>query len=134
MQKNFAEAVEDSNICIIAREQVLVLLKRRPELALQTMEMVCKRLYLLEERLVETVYNPVNVRLAYFLLTNADSATGVLTNITHEEIGDTIGAIRQTVTETLSLMRKKGLILTEPKQIRIIDRHGLEEIIRRSES
>ncbi len=134
MQKNFAEAVEDSNICIITREQVLALLKLRPELALQIMEMVCERLYLLEERLVETVYNPVSIRLAYFLLTNADSATGVLTNITQEEIGDTIGAVRQTVTETLSLMRKKGLILTKPKQIRIINRHGLEEIIRGSES
>lgn len=133
MQKNFAEAVEDSNICIITREQVLALLKRRPELALQIIEMVCKRLYLLEERLVETVYNPVNVRLAYFLLTSADSATGVLANITHEEIGDTIGAVRQTVTETLSLMRKKGLIFTEPKQIQIIDRCGLEEIMRGSD-
>ncbi len=96
MQKNFAEAVKDSNICIITREQVLALLKRRPELTLQIMEMVCKRLYLLEERLVETVYNLVSVRLAYFLLTNADSTTGVLTNITQEEIGNTIGAVRQT--------------------------------------
>jgi CRP/FNR family cyclic AMP-dependent transcriptional regulator len=134
MQRNFAEAVENSTICIITREQVLALLKRRPELALQIMEMVCKRLYLLEERLVETVYSPVSVRLAYFLLTNADSATGLLTNITHEEIGDTIGAVRQTVTETLSLMRKQGLISAKPKQIRIIDRQGLEGVIKGSDN
>lgn len=130
MQKNFAEAVEDSIISIITREQVLALLKRRPELMLRILEMVCSRLYLLEERLVETVYNPVSVRLAYFLLTNADSVSGVLTNITHEEIGNTIGAVRQTVTETLSLMRKQRLIMTKPKQIQIIDRHRLEEIIK----
>ena len=133
-QKNFAEAVEESEISIISREQVLELLKRRPDLALQIIEMVCKRLYFLEERLVETAYNPVIVRLAYFLLSNADSTTGVLANISHEQIGDTIGAVRQTVTETLSLLRKKELISTKPKQIRIIDRHGLEEIIHDSGS
>jgi CRP/FNR family cyclic AMP-dependent transcriptional regulator len=129
MQKNFAEAVEDSIISIITQEQVLALLKRRPELTLRILEMVCSRLYLLEERLVETVYNPVSVRLAYFLLTNANSVSGVLTNITHEEIGNTIGSARQTVTETLSLMRKQGLVMTKPKQIQIINRHGLQEII-----
>lgn len=129
MQKNFAEAVEDSIISIITQEQVLALLKHRPELTLRILEMVCNRLYLLEERLVETVYNPVSVRLAYFLLTNANSVSGVLTHITHEQIGNTIGAVRQTVTETLSLMRKQGLVMTKPKQIQIINRHGLEEII-----
>ncbi len=130
MQKNFAEAAEDSTIFLITREQVMQLLKRRPELALQIMEVLCKRLYLLEERLVETVYNPVSARLAYFLLSNADPSTGKLTNITHEEIGDTIGAVRQTVTETLSLMRKQGMITTEPKQIKIVDRCSLERIIK----
>jgi CRP/FNR family transcriptional regulator, cyclic AMP receptor protein len=130
MQKNFAEAVEDSTVCTITREQILTLLKRRPELLLQITEMVCKRLSLLEERLVETVYNSASVRLAYFLLTNADSTTGLLSNVTHEEIGDTIGAVRQTVTENLSHMRNKGLILTESKRIKIIDRQGLEEIIK----
>ena len=112
----------------------MALLKRQPDLTLRILETVCNRLRLLEERLVDTVYNPVRVRLAYFLLTGVDSASGILTNVTHEEIGNTIGAVRQTVTETLGLMRKQGLILTKPKQIRIINRHGLEEIIRDSQS
>lgn len=134
MQKNFAEAVEDSTIGTISREQVLALLKRRPDLTLRILETVCNRLYLLEERLVETVYNPVSLRLAYFLLTNVDSVSGILTNVTHEEIGNTIGAVRQTVTETLGVMRRQGLILTGPKRIRIINRHGLEQIIQGSET
>ena len=59
MQKNFAEAVEDSTIGIITREQVLEHLKLQPDLMLRILENVCSRLYLLEDRLVETVYNPV---------------------------------------------------------------------------
>ncbi|MDP2728812.1 MAG: helix-turn-helix domain-containing protein, partial [Dehalococcoidia bacterium] len=47
---------------------------------------------------------------------------------THEEIGDTIGALRQTVTETLSSMRDQGLVQVERKQIRVIDRAKLAQI------
>jgi CRP-like cAMP-binding protein len=133
MQGNFAEASEDSSICVITRENVLEMLKQHPDITLRLLEIVGRRLRLIEERLVEAVYSPVRVRLAHFLLTNADSASGVLNNLTHEEIGDTIGAVRQTVTETLGLLRKQGLILTRPKEIRIIDRHGLEKIVKSSE-
>lgn len=128
MQGNFAETIEDSSICTITREDVLTLLKRRPDVALHMLEIVGNRLRMLEERLVELVYSPVDVRLAHFLLNYANSTSGELTDITHEEIGDTIGAVRQTVTETLGLMRKQGFIRTRPKYIKIIDRHGLETI------
>ncbi len=126
---NFAETTEDSSICKITREDILSLLKRRPDIALRLLAIVVNRLRLLEERFVETVYSPVYVRLAHFLLTNVDSASGELTNVTHEEIGDTIGAVRQTVTETLGIMRKRGLLPTGPRKIHIIDRHGLEEVL-----
>ncbi|MBF8266116.1 MAG: Crp/Fnr family transcriptional regulator [Dehalococcoidia bacterium] len=129
MEGNFAEATEDSIIYVVTQQYVMALLKRQPDLTLRILEIVGNRLRLLEERLVEAVYSPVSVRLAHFLLTNADSDSGVLTNLTHEEIGNTIGAVRQTVTETLSFMRKQGLVLTKPKQIRIINRHGLEELM-----
>jgi CRP-like cAMP-binding protein len=134
MQKNFAEAVEESTIGIITRKQVLEYLKHQPDLILRILENVCSRLYLLEERLVEAVYNPVNVRLAYYLLTEADPASGELKGITHEEIGNRIGAVRQTVSENLSLLRKQGFIQTRPGQIRVIDRQNLEQIIQGSET
>ena len=129
MEGNFAEATKDSIIYVVTKQHVMALLKQQPGLTLRILEIIGNRLRLLEERLVEAVYSPVSVRLAHFLLTNADSDSGVLTNLTHEEIGNTIGAVRQTVTETLSFMRKQGLVLTKPKQIRIINRHGLEELM-----
>ena len=105
------------------------LLRKRPDLALHIMEIVGNRLRLLEERLVEATYSPVKVRLAHFLLSNSDQASGLLTNFTHEEIGDNIGALRQTVTEILGLMQKQRLILIRPRQIRIINRAEIENII-----
>ena len=132
IQGNFAEAVEDSSIFIVTRKQLLAYLKSQPDLMLNLLETACYALYLLEERLIKAVYSPVSVRLAHFLLTNEDPASGLL-NITHEDIGNTIGAVRQTVTEILSLMRKRGFLLTKPRQIQVIDRGGLEEFIRSQE-
>jgi CRP-like cAMP-binding protein len=134
MQKNFAEAIVGSSVGVISRMQVLEHLKRQPDLMLRILENVCSRLYLLEDRLVEAVYNPVSVRLAYFLLTNAEADSGVLTDITHEEIGSRIGAVRQTVTENLSLLRRRGLLRIDPKKIQILDRPGLEKTILDSSS
>jgi CRP/FNR family cyclic AMP-dependent transcriptional regulator len=129
MQGSFAETTEDSTIYVMTREDILALLGRRPEMVLHILEAVGNRLCILEERLVEILYGTVSMRIAHFLLTNVDPDSGILTNITHEEIGDIIGAVRQTVTETLSRMRKQGLILTSPRQIHIIDRHELERIV-----
>jgi CRP/FNR family cyclic AMP-dependent transcriptional regulator len=129
MQGNFAQAAEDSLVYVITREDVMALLKRRPDLTLPILEIVGNRLRLLEERLLEAVYSPVRVRLASFLLSHADSTSGELPEITHEEIGNTIGAVRQTVTEALAIMRKLGLVETGQKRIRVIDRRGLEKII-----
>ena len=129
IQGDFAEAVEDSTIYVFTREDFLALLQRRPDITLRVLEIVGKRLRILEERFIEVAYSPVIEKLAHFLLINADSTSGVVTGLTHEEIGDVIGTVRQTVTETLGILRNRGLIVTGIKMIRVIDRHGLEEIV-----
>jgi CRP-like cAMP-binding protein len=101
---------------------------------LRILESVCSRLYLLEEHLEEAVYNPASVRLVYFLLTNSDMDSEKLPRTTHEEIGNQIGAVRQTVSEQISLLRKRKLIQTQGRWIRIINRPNLEKIIQGSET
>jgi CRP/FNR family cyclic AMP-dependent transcriptional regulator len=128
LQGCFAEATEDSLVCIATRDDVIRLLKERPDVALRLLESIGNRLKLLEERLEQAVFSPVKVRLASFLLANIDPSTGIITGYTHEEIGNTIGALRQTVTETLSEMQRHGLVEVGHKLIRVIDRHALEDV------
>jgi CRP/FNR family transcriptional regulator, cyclic AMP receptor protein len=128
-QGNYAETIEDSNIESATRNDILEILRQRPELSLRLLEVVGTRLRLLEERLIDIIYSPVRKKIAYFILTNADQISGLLTNISHEEIGDVIGAARQTVTEALNLMQNQGLISLKPKNIRIVERQGLEDIL-----
>lgn len=128
MQSEFAEVTENSLVCAATREDVLRLLKEHPDVALRLLEIIGNRLRVLEERLEEAVFSPVKVRLAHFALTNMEPASGLVAGFTHAEIGDTIGTLRQTVTETLSEMQDEGLLEVGHKRIRVTNRKGLEEI------
>jgi CRP/FNR family cyclic AMP-dependent transcriptional regulator len=129
VQKNFAEAVEDCTVSIISKQQFIKYLNSNPTLTLRLLENSYELVSMLEERLIAATYVTVRLRLANFLLSNIDQATGIITNFTHEEIGNSIGAARQVVTKHLSLMRNEGLLTTKPKQIEIKDRQGLAEIL-----
>ena len=132
VQGNFAETIENSEIYTITRQDVSELLRNRPDVALRILEIVGNRLRLLEERFLETAYSPGKVRLAHFLLSNSDQSE-MLTNITHEEIGDNVGAARQTITEVLGIIRKEGLIRIKHRSIQILNRENLEKIAQGSE-
>lgn len=124
----FAEATENSLVCVATRDDILRLLQEHPEVMLRLLETIGNRLKVLEERLEQAFHSPVKVRLANFVLANMESSTGAVAGYTHAEIGDTIGALRQTVTETLSEMQTRGLVEVGHKRIRVTNRQGLEGI------
>lgn len=128
MQGCFAEAVEPSLVCVATREDVLKLLKQRPDVTMRLLEAIGNRLQLIEERLEQATFSPVRVRLALFLLAHADPSTGLVAGYTHAEIGDIIGALRQTVTETLRELERQGLVEVGHKRVRVLDRGTLEAI------
>lgn len=128
LQGCFAEATENGVVCVATRDDVLRLLKEHPDVMLRLLEAVGTRLKLMEQRLEQAVFSPVKVRLASFVLANMDPSTGIVAGYTHAEIGDTIGALRQTVTETLSELQDQGLIAVARKQIQVTNRPRLEEV------
>ncbi|MBI2918197.1 MAG: Crp/Fnr family transcriptional regulator [Chloroflexi bacterium] len=128
MEGCFAEAIEPSLVCSASREDILRLIRERPEVALRLLETVTNHLRTVEERLQQVVFSPVKVRLATFLLANADPPTGVLAGYTHADIGDAIGALRQTVTETLNQMQGQGLVEIAHKHIRVKEPQRLKAL------
>lgn len=128
MQGEFAEATEDALVCSASREDVLKILVEHPEITVKLLETLGNRLRTQDERLEQSVFSSVRVRLAKFLLTNVYPATNALAGYTHADIGDTIGALRQTVTSTLSEFERAGMIEVAPKRIKVLDKAGLEEI------
>jgi CRP-like cAMP-binding protein len=128
LQGCFAEATENSLVCLATRDDILQLLRERPDIALRLLDSVGSRLKSLEDRLEDAVFSPVKVRLTRFLLSSLDPADNSISGYTQAEIGDAIGALRQTITEVLGDLEAQGLIEVGRKQIRVMNRPALEEI------
>lgn len=124
----FAEAVQDSLVCIASRDEMFQLLRRKPEVALRVLEIVGGRLKTLERRLERLALSPVSARLADLLLTLARSDTGEVVGYSHADFGAMIGAGRQSVTEALGTMKAEGLVATSHKRVRIIQEDELRRI------
>jgi CRP/FNR family transcriptional regulator, cyclic AMP receptor protein len=78
------------------------------------------------------VFGTVVQRVAFDLLeraTRTQISTGMLqANVSHQEIADGIGSVRQVVTRALAELRKRGLIEVTHRVVRISDPAALEVI------
>ena len=73
-------------------------------------EVLGKRLTLYQARLEEFAYRSVPARTAAVLLRmSCERQHGVVT-LTHQELGDMVGAMRETVTKTLDELQRAGVV------------------------
>jgi CRP-like cAMP-binding protein len=73
-------------------------------------ELLGRRLALCEARLEEMVYRSVPARIAAVLLRLCQGQNGEVVSITHQELGDMIGALRESVTKVLDDFQRAGLV------------------------
>lgn len=116
MQGAFAEVVDSALVCEATRDDLQVILRRHPDVALRLLEAIGTRLRTLEDRLEETAFGSVAERLAHFLLRYSNPA-GIVMGYTHEQIGEIVAAQRQTITELLNDWQRKGFIETGYRSI-----------------
>jgi CRP/FNR family cyclic AMP-dependent transcriptional regulator len=123
----FAEAMEDSLICVLNRRDVEKLILLKLKIAVRLLETMGERLREFEERLEQTLFHEVPSQLAALLLhLRSEDGTDTIAT-THEELADHLGVYRETVTMALSRLKKEGLITIARKRVQIDDVVGLQE-------
>jgi CRP/FNR family transcriptional regulator, cyclic AMP receptor protein len=123
----FAEAVEESLICVMNRRDLEKLVTSKPLVAIRLLDLMGKRLKEMEERLEQTLFLDVPSRLAALLL-NLRNETGSDTiELTHEQVAERLGVYRETVTTALSSFRKDGLISIARRHIQLTNVPELEK-------
>ncbi|MBI4329294.1 MAG: Crp/Fnr family transcriptional regulator [Chloroflexi bacterium] len=110
MVSTFAEAMEDSTLCVMTRDDVERLLLNKPAVALRILEVLGQRLQEAESRLQETVFKSVPARIAAFLLRLSSEKEGYEVTLSHQEIADVLGVYRETVTNALDEMKTAGVV------------------------
>jgi CRP/FNR family cyclic AMP-dependent transcriptional regulator len=124
-----ATALSDCALRAIRRSDVLAALRRRPELALDFIDILCDRLRTLSVKLEERAFLPVPVRLARRLL-YLDWKLGEAgrVEVSQADLADFVGATREGVAKTLALWRSRNWVAISRGSIRILDRGAIERI------
>ena len=124
----YAEAAEDSLLCVLSRTDMQTILRRNPDVAIRMMDDLGQRLRNREAALESMAFHSVSSRLAALLLLEADS-TGQIVGQTHQDLANSLGTYRETVSDILGKFRTRNFVETDHRRIRLIDPEGLREVI-----
>ncbi|HWM85078.1 MAG TPA: Crp/Fnr family transcriptional regulator [Kofleriaceae bacterium] len=134
-REEMAEAMENSMITELERNDVERLLQNHAQLGYQMTRILAQRRRELENKLETLVFRDVTSKLAELLLALAEEygvedsrGTMVALKITHQELANLIGSTRETVSLTLSQFKRKHLICTEGRKVIISDAESLRAL------
>ncbi|MBY0270897.1 MAG: Crp/Fnr family transcriptional regulator [Burkholderiales bacterium] len=121
-----AMTCEASEVLAVSQGDFKAYLENHPQAALLSMQVLSSRLRVLGEMFVNLVVDDVNTRIAKLILRlSARYGTRVGREIflniplTHQEIADMVGTSRQTVTSTLSALKRQGVLSMDNHRIHI---------------
>jgi CRP/FNR family transcriptional regulator len=126
-----AEAMESSRIFFFPRDSFADLIKNNPSLALNMLAILSKRLRRFANLIDDLSLKEVPGRLAAHLLYlsgQSESSEQLELNITKTQLASLLGTIPETLSRILGKMSKQGLIESDGRQIKILDREALEEL------
>ncbi|MFN3966363.1 MAG: Crp/Fnr family transcriptional regulator [Endomicrobiia bacterium] len=132
-----AEAVLDSELLIIEKNDFVKLLKKYPNIALNLLSVLCKRLYHADKEIELLSFQDVFGRIVQILLRlskqygkNTPQGRKINLIIGHTELAELAGTVREMVTRALTNLKKLGCIDIVNKQIIILDENKLKKFIR----
>ncbi|HXJ90293.1 MAG TPA: Crp/Fnr family transcriptional regulator [Candidatus Binatia bacterium] len=133
-----ADMMTNGQVDFIARDSLLRLMRERDEFALVIMEQLSASYYPLHDavRSLGLTTHPVE-RLAKLLLSwtsTGNENAGANDHsfklpLTHQEIADSIGSTRETVSKLFSELKKKNLLRSEGRELTIMNRLELQRIV-----
>jgi len=133
-RRDFAYAMEDTDVCALTVEEMKGLIKDHNSLSLLMMKIMGNRVLDMEQRLESLVFKDSRTRIVEFLVDlthKKGSRVGyehvVRKFITHQEIANLTATSRQTVTTVLNELRTKNLITFNRKRLLVRDIEKLQE-------
>ncbi len=119
-----AEALDDSQICVVSKTLFIEMMHKIPAFSFRLTKLIGFRMRKIERRVEDLVFKDVPARLAHLLLDlskdyGKDVPEGTLLQIriTHQEIANLIGSIRETVSAVLGDFKRDGWLSFEGRRI-----------------
>lgn len=130
-----AEALEETQICVIPHHSFHELLKEVPSINYKIMDQLCIRIEHLESLIQNMGTRDMEARISAILLEFAEKygakqKDGILVSmpLSREGIANYIGVTRETISRKLSRLQEDGIIeLVGNKKLKILDLSALEQ-------
>ncbi len=129
-------SVEPSKALIIQREDFLRLIESNPEIALNTMISLSRRLRKIDEKVASLAFLDSYGKVARFLLdfmedngNDIDGKVIIETNLTRLQMANMAGISRETLTRIFGEFQKRGVIKVQGRNVTILDESLLKREI-----
>jgi CRP/FNR family transcriptional regulator len=127
-----AEALEETRAFFFARKEFMDLIRKDPSLALNMLGVLSMRLRRFSALIENLSLKEVPGRLAAYLLYLQEGKKGgenLVLEISKNQLASLLGTIPETLSRILARMNREGYLDSRaPRQIRILNRNGLEEL------
>ncbi len=128
-----AEALEDCELSLIPREDLLALLYKDRDVSIRFIKMLARDVKEKEQHLLQLAYASVRQRVAQALLRvherfaqAEDPGMGV--RISREDLATIVGTATESLIRCLTDLKEEGAIETQGRDIRILDKVRLEQL------
>ena len=128
-----AIAVSESTVVFVPRDDLLELLKRHPEAAIEVIRLFASRLRAYKQMVEDLSLRTVVARIARLLVDRARGAQTLVEEsassspeYTQDQIAALVGSVREVVQRALKTLEHAGLISMARGRIQIIDVEALE--------
>jgi CRP-like cAMP-binding protein len=135
-REEMVEAMDITTTVQVERGVLEKLLASNAGVTYQFLRSMINRRRELETKVEQLVFKDVGSKLAELLLRlgsehGLEHKRGLVLGlkITHQEMANLIGSTRETVSLTLSLFKRKGLIQTEGRKVILTDREALRSMV-----
>lgn len=130
-QVDCAEALEESEITIISKEEFLKLIYRHPDISKKFIELLSQSVKEKEQQLMSIAYNSVRKRVADALIKlfkhHPKSEDSIY--VSREDLSNIVGTATETISRTLSDFKSEGLIDLKGGSITIKNHIKLENML-----
>jgi len=131
LQGAYAQAMEASELSIMARADLERLILKKPEVGLRITHLLSERLRRYETRLEDITLKGVTARLASLLLLESegvvtgDHSLKIPTHYTHQHLGTMVGANREAITRAFGQLQDEGIVELRRRLIYVPDVEAL---------
>lgn len=124
-----AVALEPLAVTSFLMSELMKILGRKPEMALDLLQLLCTRLGESQDQIATLAFDNIPRRLAREILRLSRGAgaeragEGIRLELTHEELAHLVGTSREMVTTVMTQFRQRGLLDYARRQIRVDPAH-----------